>query len=323
MSASNILLLNPINVPLEKESIADYASMGLFHNQSSCKSNAMTGSLLCNMHKRRPQLLSHHIDPILRLRQIDADTDGIRNHIPLPTNQDRSDIVDSERSDSQTGTKNSCGVLPVPALATVDGETVSKIRSEFNACGPLMTLVHVLRDSWNDANLAGFTPHHKNQNNSHNTNSKEELHQKMASTMTALPLPTEYLPSRRVNFTSVPRGHCSSRSRRIRSRSIAIKRPTSEEQLEEIRQNSLAAEYDWATWRMYNRIIEYRQKHPLPHNNEDSATSLEATSSALINIDGPDSTSDCTVIDDENQSLQEEKLQQHYPEYGEVFDLDL
>ena len=237
------------------------------------------------------------------------------NLLPLPTKHVH---VDSERPNSQAGIKNSNSIGAVPG----GGETVPKIRSEFN-CGPWMTLVQVLRSSWNEANLAGFTPHHINQNSSHNTNSKEESHQTMASTMTARPLPTEYLPIRRMNYSSVQRGHCSSRSSRIRSRSIAIKRPTSEEQLEEIRQNSLAAEYDWATWRMYNRIIEYRQKHPLPYVNEDNATSIDVTSPVIINSNGPDSTGDGTDIDDENQSLQDEKFQQHYPEYGEVFDLDL
>jgi hypothetical protein len=207
--------------------------------------------------------------------------------------------------------------------ATGGGETVPKIPSEFKTCGPLMTLVHVLRDSWNDTNLAGITPHHKNHIDSHKTNSKEESHQKMATTMTARPLPTEYLPSRRMNIASVPRAHCTSRNNRIRSRSIAIKRPSNEEQLEEIRQNSLAAEYDWATWRMYNRIIEYRKKHPLPYVHEDNAESFDATSVNLTNTDGPDSSSDCTIIDNENQLIQDEILQQHYPEYGEVFDLDL
>lgn len=93
--------------------------------------------------------------------------------------------------------------------------------------------------------------------------------------------------------------------------------------MEEIRQNSLAAEYDWATWRMYNRIIEHRQKHPLPYVDEDNSASSETTSSAFINVEGPDSSSFPIVSDDENQSLDEEKPQQHYPEYGEVFDLDL
>lgn len=317
MSTSSTLLLTPVNTSLQKESIVDDATMGLFRHQSSHKSEAVTESLLYNVHTRTPQLLSTHIDPILRLRQIDTDDIGMLNLIPLSANHHHSDVVDSERPDSQAGIKNSVRALPD------GGETVSKIRSEFHACGPLVTLVQVLRDSWNDANLAGIAPHHKNIHNSHNTNSKEESHQKMASTMTSRPLPTEYLPSRRMNFTSLPRGHCSSRNSRIRSRSIAIKRPTSEEQLEEIRQNSLAAEYDWATWRMYNRIIEYRQKHPLPYSNEENTTSLDATSPALINIDGPDSSSDHTDIDDENQSLQDEKQQQLYPEYGEVFDLDL
>ena len=316
MSASNILLLNPINVSLQRDVAVDDASTGLFRHHSSYKSNAVTKSKHHNVPTRRPPLISQHIDPLLRFHKTHMDDSGMLNLIPLA--QDHRD-VDSELrpTDSQAGIKSSGCDQPG------GGETVSKIRSEYKTCGPLMTLVQVLRDGWSDANLAGITPHHKNQINSHKTNSKEESHHKMATTMTARPLPTEYLPSRRVNFTSLPRGHCSSRSNRIRSRSIAIKRPTSEEQLEEIRQNSLAAEYDWATWRMYNRIIDYRKKHPLPYVHEDSVASNDVASSNMVSTDSLDSPIDFATTDDENQSLQEDKSQQHYPEYGEVFDLDL
>ena len=311
MSFCNSLIFNPIYASLKKESNDDDADMGLFRNQSSRKGNAeVTGPLLQNVQPRKPILLSQCFDSILSFRQIETDGIGALNLISLPANQDHSH---SECRDSQAGIKNSCRAQPS------GGETVSKIRSEFNiTCGPWMALVHVLREN-NDANLLA---HHKNKNYSHKTtNSEEESNQNMASTMTARPLPTEYLPQRRLKYTNVSR----SSKTRIRSRSIAIKRPTSEEQLEEIRQNSLAAEYDYATWRMYNRIIEYRQKHPLPYVHENDTSSLDATSSAPINMDGSDSTSDCTAIDDDddNQWLQEENLQQYYPEYGEVFDLDL
>lgn len=318
MATLNTLLQTSTNASIQKGGAVDDAPMENFPTKSSLRYNAVTQSFEHNVNTERPtQLLDHHIDPILRLRQTNVNDNGtsMLNLLLLPSLQEHSHV--GNLPDSHPGIKNSCAATPG------GGETV-KIRSELKTCGPLMTLVHVLRESWNETNLPCIAPHHKNQILlvSHNSSSKEQSHQNMASTMTAHPFSTEYLPSRQMNLINSTRGHYPSRSR-IRSRSIAIKRPTKEEQMEEIRQNSLAAEYDWATWRMYNRIIEHRQKHPLPYVDEDNSASSEATSSAFINVEGPDSSSFPIVSDDENQSLDEEKPQQHYPEYGEVFDLDL
>jgi hypothetical protein len=185
-------------------------------------------------------------------------------------------------------------------------------------------IVQILRENWNKGNISQISEHHKN---SHNPNPIEKASQNIIidPTMTARILPKEHLPSRRMDINNtMSRGHCSTRSR-IRSRSIAIKRPTNDEKLEEIRQNSLAAEYDWATWRMYNRIIDHRQKHPLTYQYDESAESLDASSSSLQK-EGWDSFSRPITSYDGNLttvSLEGDEVQQYNPEYGEVFELDL
>lgn len=62
-----------------------------------------------------------------------------------------------------------------------------------------------------------------------------------------------------------PQSQRNDPTRRPRSRSIAIKRnghkqPDQDSQTAEIQEESA---YDWATWQMYNRIVTYRQKHPV------------------------------------------------------------
>jgi hypothetical protein len=214
-----------------------------------------------------------------------------------------------------------------------DGQTM-KIPSR-DATRPLWNLVNNLRDNWN-TNLARVAPDHTRFNSnqtqnlhSHNPKSSKTFlgnHENNTSTMLKCPLPTEFLPARRTDVgiegTSRP---CP--SRRIRSRAIAIKPPTSEEQFEEIRQNTMAAEYDWATWRMYNRIIDHRQKYPLNYHHEESALSAGETLSSppLRNgmIDSTFAKSRLAVNSNyENLSVSPDQIQ-HYPEYGEVFELDL
>lgn len=62
--------------------------------------------------------------------------------------------------------------------------------------------------------------------------------------------------------------------RRQRSRAIAIKRKP-QDQDHEIQENLVnAAEYEWATWRMYNRINDYRQRHPVCADYDTSSPTL-------------------------------------------------
>jgi hypothetical protein len=112
----------------------------------------------------------------------------------------------------------------------------------------------------------------------------------------------------------------SSAPLRSRSQAIAIKRSSREENLDEIRASAATAEYDWATWRMYNRIIDHRQKYPLNyHSNEFSsgaaisALKLEMTGSHLNLQDA----------NENRASLLSMYQIQDYPQYGEVFELDM
>jgi hypothetical protein len=66
---------------------------------------------------------------------------------------------------------------------------------------------------------------------------------------------------------------------RPRSRAISIKRSTNAnvnvDDLEDIRGGS---DYDWATWRMYNRIIDHRQKYPIKLNEDTTSVNAAQTS---------------------------------------------
>ena len=69
-------------------------------------------------------------------------------------------------------------------------------------------------------------------------------------------------------------------SERPRSRAISIKRTTNAnvngvDDLEEIHGGS---DYDWATWRMYNRIIDHRQKYPVKLNEDTPSINAAQTS---------------------------------------------
>jgi hypothetical protein len=283
------------------------------------KHHVLTGMADSNSQFTRTKLCTLHIDPIplSELRCIDC-FDSLEL-LPMTSDGDLSHrVIHLKGPDSCRGIKHSI-------LDSMDaGQTVPKIPSEAES-GPTWNVVRILRENWNRANISQIGEHHKNQLDSHNTNSIEKAshNHRNDSKMTARLLPKEHLPSRRMDL-ALSRGHGPTRSR-IRSRSIAIKRPSNDEKLEEIRQNSLAAEYDWATWRMYNRIIDHRQKHPLPYQHDESFTSLDASSSSL-HKDGWDSFRRPITNCDENlttRSLQAEQVQQYYPEYGEVFELDL
>jgi hypothetical protein len=132
-------------------------------------------------------------------------------------------------------------------------------------------------------------------------------------TMIAQRLPKEYLPTRRIDMPSEE----ARPSRRVRSRAIAIKRPSTNEQLDEIRQSTVAAEYDWATWRMYNRIIDHRQRYPLNYHPNDSMSREDQSSTSAAGHGTKEST---FPQEFENLPVSSEPT---YPEYGEVFELDL
>ena len=69
---------------------------------------------------------------------------------------------------------------------------------------------------------------------------------------------------------------CNKNDRRVRSRAIAIKKPASAQETrelddEEMRICSNERMYDWATWRMYHRIMEHRLKHPVGTDYDSEA----------------------------------------------------
>jgi len=61
----------------------------------------------------------------------------------------------------------------------------------------------------------------------------------------------------------------SPRSRAIAIQSSRDSAKSRQQLLEETLQGEAAAEYDWATWRMFNRITSYREKHPVHYHHED------------------------------------------------------
>ena len=102
-------------------------------------------------------------------------------------------------------------------------------------------------------------------------------------------------------------------TRRTRTRSIAIKQnPRSSRHYEdsEVDVSQSTRMYDMATWQMYNRIIDYRQRNPLSSNyHQDSA---EASS---ISKSNEESTSE--------QPMTAKKVEILDTFEGEVFQLDL
>ena len=101
-------------------------------------------------------------------------------------------------------------------------------------------------------------------------------------------------------------------TRRTRTRSIAIKQnPRSSRHYEdsEVDVSQSTRMYDMATWQMYNRIIDYRQRNPLSSNyHQDSAEA------SIISKSNDESTS-------EPKTAKKVEILDTFE--GEVFQLDL
>lgn len=116
-------------------------------------------------------------------------------------------------------------------------------------------------------------------------------------------------------------------ARRTRSRAIAIQSPrdsnskSQEQLLEESRQSEAAAEYDWATWRMYNRIILYRQKHPVKYQHDTEEEENESVDSGDVN--GVRSTCNENLRPAASILNTSKSSKDLHEDYGEVFELDL
>lgn len=69
-----------------------------------------------------------------------------------------------------------------------------------------------------------------------------------------------------------------------------------------------AAEYEWATWRMYNRIVDHRQKNPLQTSYTSTSSTERTTDNEMTN----------RIVDSNSSRVTfEDNLE------GEIFDLDL
>lgn len=109
---------------------------------------------------------------------------------------------------------------------------------------------------------------------------------------------------------------------RSRTRSIAIKRTPQQarkrEEPDDISEGSNM--YDWATWRMYNRIVDHRRKNSVRSYNyyDDSTEASTETQQSY-----PHFRAMSTMV---NAADYEHSFPLDQPEYlleGEVFDLDL
>ena len=84
-------------------------------------------------------------------------------------------------------------------------------------------------------------------------------------------------------------GYCDPLSYQPKSRAIMIKRTckkekSQQEMKEEARRKEATAECDRATWRMYNRIIDYRQKNPVSYQCEDAEEADEDPAAFNIKV---------------------------------------
>jgi hypothetical protein len=87
----------------------------------------------------------------------------------------------------------------------------------------------------------------------------------------------------------------------------------------DIRKRVATMEYDRATWRMYNRILDYRLKSPpvMASHHLDACTSPNAHFKSL---DTRRRTNDATGWEESDSSC--DSLDE-FPAYDEVFDLDM
>ena len=125
-------------------------------------------------------------------------------------------------------------------------------------------------------------------------------------------------------------------TRSPKSQAVAIQRSRDDAQsrqqlLEEMRQKEAAAEYDWATWRMYNRIVDYRQKYPVKYSHEEEEEMEEDTKTFNTKCVGGFSSGTAGRFTNPKSeprvsfhSIQiEPPTTEPYEDYGEIFQLDL
>jgi hypothetical protein len=110
--------------------------------------------------------------------------------------------------------------------------------------------------------------------------------------------------------------------RRPRSASIAILRDT-RTSVAVVPDDDVDRTYDWATWRMYNRIVEYRFKHSITYPTTDTPWTSQGTQKEAAIIDEDDS-----FFLPVRKSVEPEHRQEAVPVPddempGEIFDFEL
>jgi hypothetical protein len=136
------------------------------------------------------------------------------------------------------------------------------------------------------------------------------------------PAPTKSRTQSMSNFEQPPIDYWSTRTsimmiqadnRTTRpTRGIAIQRPNKHDA--ESQEADLT--YDWATWRLYHRILDHRQKHPTSHESSSPIDFSHPSSSKFTSIrPGRTGHNDDSMVPskDEEDALQD----------GEVFELDM
>ena len=88
-----------------------------------------------------------------------------------------------------------------------------------------------------------------------------------------------------------------------------------------MRKKEAAAEYDLATWRMYNRIVDHREKHPVKYELKEEKK--EAGTFAAKRIHDRASETTDRFNSSRTESLDSFHSTELYDEYGVVFQLDL
>lgn len=103
----------------------------------------------------------------------------------------------------------------------------------------------------------------------------------------------------------------SEEKQRSRSRAIAIQKSNGLNYEDALDEQTLSTEYDWLTWRMYNRITEHRRRFPIKYDSPVPVSSREVRGQE-------DDRKDAAPCDRVDATYQQERFFE-----GEVFDLEL
>jgi hypothetical protein len=113
----------------------------------------------------------------------------------------------------------------------------------------------------------------------------------------------------------------SSSNERRHSRAIRIKRsPEGNVNVDDLKEIRGGSDYDWATLRMYNRIIDHRQKHPVKLNED--TTSMDATQNSQFASPHWNRSSDHGNIVAYEATFSVPVQHSDYSQEGEVFNFD-